>query len=80
MAVDVLEGLLEEDDEVVQVSTDPAVIGPVQINKGGVTSKEKGPLCSGNLRVCVCMLVCKAVHNIKSVFFYMGASADETNL
>lgn len=52
MAVDVLEGLLEEDDEVVQVSTEPAVIGPVQINKGGVTSKEKGPLCS---RGCVCV-------------------------
>lgn len=27
MAVDVLEGLLEEDDEVVQVSSDPAVTG-----------------------------------------------------
>lgn len=79
MAVDVLEGLLEEDDEVVQVSTDPAVIGPVQINKGGVTWKEKGPLCSGGC-VCASVLVCKAVHNIKSVFFYMGASADETNL
>lgn len=77
MAVDVLEGLLEEDDEVVQVSTEPAVIGPVQINKGGVTSKEKGPLCSGG---CVRMCVCKAVHNVKSVFSYMGASADETNL
>lgn len=37
MAVDVLEGLLEEDDEVVQVSGDHAtVIGPV---RGSVTSE-----------------------------------------
>lgn len=62
MAVDVLEGLLEEDDEVVQVSGDHAtVIGPV---RGSVTFfRSRGAAC---LPVCVC----EAIPNILVSLFF----------
>lgn len=60
MAVDVLEGLLEEDDEVVQVSGDHAtVIGPV---RGSVTSEVE------ELRAFLC--VCEAIPNILVSLFF----------
>lgn len=60
MAVDVLEGLLEEDDEVVQVSSDSVYSAHEAHYSGRGTKKERFA------SVCVC----KAMHNMKvSVFF-----------
>lgn len=71
MAVDVLEGLLEEDDEVVQVSSDPAtVIGSVT---GSVTWEVEEP------RAFLCVFA-RLHTTFKSAFSFLstGASADET--